>query len=189
MRETPDSGRQQWVAAGIAAAAALLMALVVALTPHSASTYTDPNNIGPFVIDSFQDVLDAAIVKCALGRPDCVGQTAGTAGVVNIGFDGVNYQMQIQTPGAPPIVADKIKGKAMKLFQDQMALANSLAPGTDDDPNQPVQLSDHTDPNSADVTITSTLSFKVRTGDDRKGVITVSVSPSFAVRWDLKLKK
>ena len=29
---------------------------------------------------------------------------------------------------------------------------------------------------------------KIETADGRKGVLTASVSPSLAVRWDLKLK-
>ena len=188
---THETKRQQWVAAGVAAGAAVLMAVVVAITPHQASTYQDPNS-ATFASNSLQDTLNAAILKCALGRPDCVGQTGGPGGSVTIDFDGTNYQLRIQVPGTLPIIADKIKGKAMQLFQDQMALANSISPGIAEDPNNfnPQATSDHAlDPNSVNSEITSTLSFKVRTADgSKKGVMTVSASPSFAVRWDLKLK-
>jgi hypothetical protein len=200
---------------------AITTAALVMMMPRSASTYTpvDPNCPGTnppcgfdFAVHSLQDALDAAILKCALNLPTCVGKTSVPGDPnnpllpsVEVTSDGTDFALSVQVPYSGQLaedgvlVAKKIKGKDMQRFRDSLAFANALSPVPHaDDPNDAVLLSDHTiigvdpnDPNSidnADIRITSSLSMKVQTVEGRKGVLTVSVSPSLAVRWDLKLK-
>lgn len=184
-----------WPAITAALCAATITASLVAMTPERASTYLDPNQVHAPDLRSYQDALDFALIKCALARPDCIGQTDSPAGAVVVNTDGKFFSLTMGQPGAVQIVADKIPLKAMTRFRDQMTLANAISPVPGPgggDPNSPgdtfLRLSDHTDPNDAQIRITSTLSFKVRTSDGRKGLMKVSVSPSLAVRWDLQLK-
>jgi hypothetical protein len=192
MKDAVTAVRNKWVSVIAAFTGFVVTAVLMVFIARPASTYIDPNMLD-LGVHNFQDALDVAILKCALGRPDCVGTTQTSGGSVTVTFDGSNYALRIQPGGLPPIIAEKIKGKDMQRFRDQMALANSLSPGMD--PNTPAAVSDHTpftgDPNDVignAMRIGSTLSMKIRTGDGRKGVMTVQASPSLAVRWSLQLK-
>ncbi len=184
-----------WPAITAALCAATITASLVAMTPERASTYTDPNGIDVVEIHSYQDALDFAIIKCALGRPDCVGVTNSPFGNVVVNTDGKFFSLIIGQPGAVQIIAEKIPMKSMLRFQRQMSLANAISPvpgPSESDPNEAVsglRTSDHTfDPNDSQIRITSSLSFKAETSDGQKGVVTVTVSPSLSVEWNLQLK-